>query len=387
MGEEMMLFALIRAAISGVQPEDNIRVACTPEILEAVYALAVQHDLAHLVGQAVSGLELPECPALTKCKQKAMQAAYRYGKAVSACESIYKALEMAQTPFIPLKGTVLRDYYPHPWMRTSCDIDILVHEDDSEKAMQALCNAGFVRQSDCTTYDYSLISPGGVRLELHYSLAAENKLPGTDVLLKRVWEYASAENAGRYRYNMTNEVFVFYHIVHMAKHFFEGGCGIRPFLDLWLLKKKMQWDPEKLCVLFEKAKLIEFYKAVSVLCDVWFEGIAHNSMTKQMENYILTGGVYGNTANSAVVKAARGESKIRSFMKLMFLPRANMEVLYPNLKKHPALFPFYQIKRWCRVLQKDKRRKMQRLVTARNSVLQDEAGTVNNLLKQLGLIG
>ena len=35
-------------------------------------------------------------------------------------------IKKVQIPFLPLKGSVIRQYYPEPWMRTSCDIDILV---------------------------------------------------------------------------------------------------------------------------------------------------------------------------------------------------------------------------------------------------------------------
>ncbi|MBO4954226.1 MAG: nucleotidyltransferase family protein, partial [Clostridia bacterium] len=34
--------------------------------------------------------------------------------------------------FMPLKGAVIRQYYPEPWMRTSCDIDIHVKKDRLE---------------------------------------------------------------------------------------------------------------------------------------------------------------------------------------------------------------------------------------------------------------
>ena len=78
MDKQSVLFALLRTVVCGVPADDRLKAACTPEMLDQVYTLACHHDLAHLVGQAVSKLDLPESDALTKCKQAAMQALMRY---------------------------------------------------------------------------------------------------------------------------------------------------------------------------------------------------------------------------------------------------------------------------------------------------------------------
>ena len=104
-----------------------------------------------------------------------------------------------------------------------------------------------------------------------------------------------------------------------------------------------------------------------------------------MELFILTGGVYGTVSNSAAVKAAKGESKLRSFFKLMFLPRKSLEVIYPKLRKHPILYPFYQIKRWFRIFNRRKRNHIGNLTAARNAVNIEDANQTKNLLQNLGL--
>ena len=54
-----------------------------------------------------------------------IKAIYRHAQLSYEYVAVCDALETAQIPFIPLKGSVLRKWYPEPWMRTSCDIDIL----------------------------------------------------------------------------------------------------------------------------------------------------------------------------------------------------------------------------------------------------------------------
>ena len=58
MDKTQLLFALLRIAVCGEPVTEDVKTSCTPELLEQVYALAGHHDLAHLVGQAVSKLEL-----------------------------------------------------------------------------------------------------------------------------------------------------------------------------------------------------------------------------------------------------------------------------------------------------------------------------------------
>lgn len=142
---------------------------------------------------------------------------------------------------------------------------------------------------------------------------------------------------------------------------------------------------DKLRSLLLQSKLLEFYDASVELSKVWMENASHSDITLRMEQFILTGGVYGNSSTSALMKAAKGESKIRSFFKLLFLPRANLEVAYPNLKKHPILLPYYQIKRWFRVFNRKKRQRIVKMTEARNSVDTNEKNQAQTLLQDLGL--
>ena len=74
-----------------------------------------------------------------------------------------------------------------------------------------------------------------------------------------------------------------------------------------------------------------------------------------------------------------------TFCKLMFLSRTSLELVYPNLRKHPMLLPFYQIKRWFRIFNPQKRKRITDLTTARNSVTKNETDSVANLLERLEL--
>ena len=147
----------------------------------------------------------------------------------------------------------------------------------------------------------------------------------------------------------------------------------------------MEFDANKLHSWLLQAKLLEFYHSSLELCKVWMENAPHNDTTLRMEQFILTGGVYGTISNAALMKAARGESRLRSFLNLLFLSRENLEAVYPELKKHPGLFPLYQVKRWFGVFNRQKRKKIHTMTSVRNAVDRDKENLTRILLQDLGL--
>ena len=311
---------------------------------------------------------------------------YRYEKINYDQIRISDILENSGIAFVLLKGAVIRKFYPEPWMRTSCDIDVLVHQEDVDKAITVLKDAGFTQEKSNTMYDYSLNSPGGIHLELHCSLDRHDSILMAEPVLDKVWDECSLQEGKKNEHYMSNEMFLFYHIVHLAKHFSIGGCGIRPLIDLWLLTKNLEFNNEKLYSFFLQTKLLVFYEACVQLSKVWMEDAPHTDITCRMEQFILTGGAYGNVSNVALIKAAKGESKTRTFFRLVFLPRKDLEMAYPNLKKHPILLPFYQVKRWFKWFNKKKRNKAKNLIKQRNNVSVEQKKETEELLNQLGLI-
>ncbi len=386
MNIEQTMFALLRSEVCGYKLNESKNSELSFEVRAKLFILSAKHDLSHIIASALSKIEISEKDEITELFRKNLiMSVYRDEQKSYALKQACDVLEQAEIPHIPLKGSVIRDFYPQSWMRTSCDIDILIHPEDCDHAISKLCEAGFVRAQDASTHDYSLMSQNGVHVELHYTLTQGRGFSETDNLLKEVWNYAVPVGEGKYRYSLTNEIFILYHIAHMARHFVHGGCGIRSFIDLWIIKNNMPYDNEKLIQLLTEVKLLDFYEGALALSNVWLDGKTHTLVTKKMETFVLTGGSYGTTANSAAIRAAKGEGKVSFFIKLMFLPRENLAVLYPRLRKYPYLFPFYQIKRWFRIFNKDKRKKIGCFTTVRNSVTYDEAEETIKLLKSLGL--
>lgn len=388
MSVEEIMFALIRSEICGSSVDVDLQRNLTREKYKELFILSHKHDLSHIVASALSRIRFIGDDEVSQAfHQELMRAVYRDAQRDYAINLTNDLLEQAQIPHINLKGAEIRHVYPQTWMRTSYDIDILIRKSDIALVEEVLCSNKYVRLDDSSTHDYNFMSPNHIHIEIHHTLTQDGELSLTDDLLKSVWDdYTIPGTNCKNRYSMTPELFVVYHLAHMGRHLLHGGCGVRPFIDLWLINKQYSIDSSKLDAVLTRCNLLALYDTSTELSKVWLEDNKHDEITKYFEKYILCGGVYGTATNAAKVKAASGIGKVRSFLNLMFLPKDNLEVLYPNLKKYPVLYPFYQIKRWFRYFDKNKRNKVKHLTEQRNMVTSDETNETTLLLNQLGLI-
>ena len=381
-------FALIRAVICENSSDIlYIKEELNEEVYKELYALSCKHDIAPIIARALTQTGFSSGGEISKkFGDQTVKAMYRDASTVYASKQAASALETAGIPYILLKGAVMKKYYPHSWMRTSCDVDVLIPEELTELASKAFTDIGFTRAEDKSAHDHNFIAPNKAHIELHYTLTQDGEVASADDILTSVWDkYSACASEGSCRRDMTDELFFVYHMAHMGRHLLCGGTGIRSFIDLWLMRKNMPCDEKKLFAMLEEAGLLPLYRSCVSLCEVWFEGKAHDGATKLLEEYVLCGGVYGTVENAASVKAATGVSKARSFLNVMFLTRENLCVIYPNLKKHPILLPFYQVKRWFGIFDKKRRARVTRIMDARASVTDDSAELTGKLLQSLGL--
>ena len=290
--------SLIRAMMDLIASEvcgktiDVSRYVFTDEELVGLYNLSKAHDLAHLVGDALIKNDLIQNDGIkAKFQKQIMLAVYRYEKINYELERLRDALNKEQIPFIPLKGAVIRQYYPELWMRTSCDIDVLVHESDLERATAVLVDKLACKQESKGSHDIGFFSDNGVHLELHYSLIEEKRVGNIESVLQAVWEKA-ASVVRTSEYVLGDEMFYYYHIAHMAKHFVgTGGCGVRPFVDIWMLNHCVPFDKERRNTLLMEGGLLTFATEAELLAEVWLGEETHTNTTRQMQDYLIRGGV------------------------------------------------------------------------------------------------
>ena len=345
------LFAALRFELAGERPHETLFDGVDEAFLLSLYEFANRQEVAHLVGDALERLGL-----LSKFSE-AVSELYLHRMSVCAYyaeqqhqvfEAICKAFDKAAIPYLPLKGLVIRKLYPEPWMRTAGDIDILVKKENLAKAGELLVGAG----AHCVkegSHDITYRFPTGVLLELHYRLLDDNKANGARKALNQVWNHTYAkENSSQYQ--LEDPWLYYYHLAHAAKHWQGGSCGVRPFLDLWLLNHKVEFDAKARRAVLEENNLWEFANAAEKISEVWLSGAPCDDWTMVFEETLLACGVSGNDAVRWSIGTAGKGRKLKYFFYRVFPPHREMRLSKPILGRHPWMLPLFWVTRWFRLL-------------------------------------
>lgn len=319
---------------------------------------------------------------LTEQLQKGeAKAVYDYTQRKVSLEEITIALEKASISYIPLKGSILRDYYPEPWMRTSSDIDVLIHEEDKEKAIKVLESNTSFKFLRNDRHDIHFVNKY-VHLELHFSF--EYSVQNIDQALSDPWKYVLT-SPDSCECHFTPEYTLFYNVTHAAKHFIQdGGIGIRPILDIYVLRTHTLFDEEIVKDLFKDAGLLGFYDICCKLIDVWFNGSEQDEITKCFEDVVINGGVFGNQ-HLKIVKNKRKDAGKNYVGRRVFKTSEEIKNYFPKSKKYPVLVPYYQVVRWTRLIRSKRSKNYIAEFKHANSIDQSEVEKYDKLLKAMGL--
>ncbi len=249
-------------------------------------------------------------------------------------------LEEEKIPYILLKGTRVRQFYPEAVWRTSCDIDILFDGDEA-RLHEKMLELGYSFVGDAgTTLNY-LHHP--VEFEMHRRLF-DDKLEFHG-FFQEVWKHSRPVGEGTCERLLTEEFFYAYMIAHMAKHFTRYGCGVRPVLDLYLYRQKApaDFDVKKAHNMLKKIGLLEFEQRLLALASAWFETGKLSEIDKKLTDYIMEAGVYGDSRimdARAVKRPEEAEKAKRERLRRFFFPPLKeMRILYPRMLKCPLLLP------------------------------------------------
>ncbi len=379
------MFDLMKSALSGEEISVDVKDALTDDVLEKIYRLSKKHDMAHIVGHALDKNKIKPSAEIAKAyKNQVFASICRFERTDYEFKAMCNALSEANIPYLPLKGSVIREFYPDEWMRTSCDIDILIHQEDVEKATEVLTKTLGYENPERHYHDVSLTSQSGVNIELHFSLS--EGIEEMDSVLCDVWEYATPCENDLYRYSVSNEFLMFYLMAHTAYHFLNGGCGIRPFADLWILKQNLSVDEDKYRSLLKKGKLVAFAKSADELADFWFGNCDGNDVIFKMQEFILKAGVFGDFDNLVAVKQAQKGGNAKYVMSRIWLPFESLKANYPSVEKRKILIPFYQVKRWFSLLLSGKKSKGLKELNVSNSIDKTTMESTAGLLKHLELL-
>ncbi len=295
---------------------------------------------------------------------KSLQVSVRQMREV---ERVFRIFEENGIDYMPLKGCKLKQLYPKPEFRGMGDADILVRMEQYEKIRPLMQELGFTEEFES---DHEIAwRSDGLFLELHKCLIPSyNK--DFYAYFADGWQQAKQENGTRYA--MTAEDELIFLFTHFAKHYRDGGIGCRYIADLWVyLQAHPELDEVYVEAQLQKLQLLEFYRNIRRVIEVWFEDASSDEKTDFITDFVFSGGSWGSAESKLISQTVRDSryTPVSFSAKLVFLWKTAFPDIYalrekyPVLKKRPRLLPvvwlwrpFYKLLFERQALREQKRR-------------------------------
>ena len=355
---------------------------------DKVFSIAKKHQITVMVyyGLINCGVD-SNSPVMQKLFMHTCQNVAVSGQQMYAIDQIFSAFDENQIDYMPLKGTLLKQLYPKPEMRSMGDADILIKEEQYKSIKPIMEKLGY---SERVESNHELIwNKKGSYIELHKRLIPSyNK--DYFAYYGDGWQLAKVKDGTRF--SMTDEDQMIYLFTHFAKHYRDAGIGLRHILDLWVYRNsKPDLDEDYIMTELQKLQLYDFYDNIVKTLAVWFDGAGSNEITDFITNVIFSSGVYGkeNVLNiSQALKSSKATKsikfiKIKKVFKSVFIPYKRMCVKYPFLEKLPFLLPIMWIVRTFHIIL-FKSKKLEQYNISMNEISQT---AIDNYQYGLNLVG
>lgn len=381
--EKIFVSLIAREALGKSVDDKAIRDTLVQDIkrVELLYELSEMHDMAHIVCLALKNIGVWGTEEVYKRFQRQQTlAVYRCEQQQHEYQRIKNAFETAKICYMPLKGVRIRPLYPEVWMRTSSDVDILLKEKDKTEAEELLMNnLGYTLKSRFKG-ETTLYNKDGFCVELHHVFG-----------MSRIEEYSSdvwekVKTADETHQVLMDDDMFFCHIVsHTVKHIVGNGCGIKPFIDIYLLEQKLALDFDKINAMLQKKNLLKAYNTLHKTVQVWFDGAESDKVIDILRKHVLMGGAYGNRVTGTNMRHRHSGGNFKYVLSLFLPGREEMERRYPVLKEHPNKLPLYHFKRWGHLIFRGRIRSSVEIVGNHMAVPKDDVKELDFMVKEMGL--
>lgn len=370
------LFHLIKCALTN----DKTPLPSDIDWLD-LYHIAQTHKVTPLVYYGIKNLGiLLEADVNQKFKEAVFKYALLDTEREYEIKQILKAFEEAEIDYAPLKGLVVRDFYPSTEMRTLGDMDILIREYDIEKASDILTGLGFVFDME-SSHELKWRKGQTLILELHKKFIG-NSIPKFYQHYENVETFLSKRD-GSHKLEMSFCDLMVFLTVHIAKHYINGGIGLRHFIDLYVLDILNLNEKENLITEeLSKLGLDEFYRSIKRMLTCWFENAEYDEISILMTKKIIASGTFGNS-NSRFIATSSKQSKGAILLRSVFLPYREMAKKYPVLNKCPFLLPVFWAVRIINILFT----KQSKMKEFRKQIKTADTDTINKYNEELKLVG
>ena len=307
--------------------------------LEALFEVCQKHILTACVAYALESAGIHD-HNFTQAKEKAVRKNILLD---AEREKILKRLESEKIWYMPLKGSVLKDWYPKLGMRQMSDNDILCDNDYRARIKEIMLDMGFTCERFGKSNDDAYFKPPVCNFEMHNELFTPAHVGKLYEYYKDVKERLIKDDGNAYGYHFSTEDFYLYIIAHEYKHYARGGTGVRALVDTYVFLRKFHDSLDWNYIDAELAKLemADYEKQNRELALKLFQEQNLSEEEQERLEYYIFSGTYGNIENSVknlIDEKGQGSKKRYIWLRL-FPPMEHYKVWYPWAYKHKILIP------------------------------------------------
>lgn len=384
---------LTKCALKGITPDEK------PEnvAFEEIFEIARNQKVTNLLWETVLKLKNKPCSELLD-KWQIDYAVFLNQTALQdiELENLIGIFTSLQYEVLPLKGSLIRKYYPQPDMRTMGDIDLMVKTDMSKQSRLKVREIMFDNGYTADVLDDGQVDAfckgNQLYAEIHYEFMHKNHSHYADFIID--WNKMPVTDDNSLVHTMTGEDLYYYNIGHFLKNIYNRGIGFRSVMDCYVLWNSLN-EEEKISVSerLENIGVTSFNNALIKLGKIWFDDEEDDGSLDTFENYLLDTHVYGIVKNASIMNFAKRDAKSTKKDRIKFyLSRffPSPKTLYDRFSiKHRVfiLLPFLWAARLV-MLPFSSKQKIKNIKTEINnvdSVSQQEIDLLKNVFNEVGL--
>lgn len=353
------LIYLMACSLQGTKPEEALLANID---MEALLRLAKAHSVSAMVCMALEQTDAFQHAAeTTRLKWlDAKNKAVRKNMLLDA-ERHQLEKEFAEHGiwYMPLKGSILKDWYPKFGMREMADNDILFDPAGRKQVREIFQNRSYktvsFRKGNHDVYEKAPI----YNFEMHVSMFNGTYKELTEQY-ENVKERLLPVDGTAYQFAFTPEDFYVFVLAHAHKHYSHSGTGIRTLADIYIVNQKlggtMNWeyvDSE-----LRGLGIFSYERESRELAQKLF-GIAElptkanlSEAEQQMLAYYLGASTYGTIENRTLNQmqklqpdggAITAHTKQKYLLSRIFPGREWCKACAPTVYKYPVLLPFFWV--------------------------------------------
>lgn len=245
--------------------------------------------------------------------------------------------------YMPLKGVLLKEWYPKSGMRQMSDNDILIDPTKKKEIREVMTGLGYKYKNEDSVNAY--FKEPIYNFEMHIDLFLENAFffKAGYPYYKDIKTKLIRDDEKSFGYHFSNEDFYIYLNAHEYKHYSGGGTGVRSLVDTYIFLTKYQnelnWD--YINKEHEKLGILEYEKMKKNLAmKIFNNGVLTDEEKEQLDFFIFSG-TFGTGTNlvDSKIKKLNANSKGSYIFKRIFPPMEHYQACLPWAYKYKILLP------------------------------------------------